>query len=92
MSAASGASADWPARLAQHEAVSGALDEVLRQEGAWHLRERDPAAAFAGLGNQGATCYLNSLLQVRQLLLSVFVSVSQPVNAWRTHVLIYYYK
>lgn len=44
-------------------AVQGHLEDVLREHGSWFLQERDPVRTFAGLGNQGATCYLNSLVQ-----------------------------
>ena len=54
---------NWTERLSAHAALSDKLDELLSKQGHWFLQERHPSADFAGLGNQGATCYLNSLIQ-----------------------------
>jgi hypothetical protein len=51
--------------LAWYESQRHVLDEALRIKGASYLlMERNASADVGGLVNQGATCYLNSLLQM----------------------------
>ena len=54
-----------PHDLAWYVSERHVLDEALRAKGSsFVLEKRDPTAEVGGLANQGATCYLNSLLQM----------------------------
>ena len=58
-------------------AVAAAAAKKAGRPRDWYLGKEDPAQSFVGLRNEGATCYLNSLIQglfilpeVRALLFS----------------------
>ena len=61
-------SADSSALAAAREArsmlaVAAAAAKKAGRPRDWYLGKEDPAQLFVGLRNEGATCYLNSLIQ-----------------------------